>query len=132
MRLVPIFAASLPTYARLGQISHLDGRHTPGKIRNTRGATAGPNWRANTNSWEGRKYQFMEMNLQKRTAGLKDKIPEIQKTLDTVRFLKLRRVRCPSTFWSSSTSHHEPSETSGRHGGSPCSWACIGIRESVG
>ncbi|KAL2112692.1 hypothetical protein VUR80DRAFT_6719 [Thermomyces stellatus] len=37
------------------------------------------------------KYQFMEMNLQKRVAGLKDKIPEIQKTLDTVRFLKLRK-----------------------------------------
>lgn len=34
----------------------------------------------------------MEMNLQKRVAGLKDKIPDIQKTLDTVRFLKLRRV----------------------------------------
>ena len=33
------------------------------------------------------------MNLQKRVGGLKDKIPEIQKTLDTVRFLKLRRVR---------------------------------------
>ncbi|KAG5952823.1 hypothetical protein E4U53_007878 [Claviceps sorghi] len=37
------------------------------------------------------KYQFMEMNLQKRMAGLKDKIPEIQKTLDTVRFLKSRK-----------------------------------------
>ncbi|KAG6037015.1 hypothetical protein E4U41_005351 [Claviceps citrina] len=31
------------------------------------------------------KYQFMEMNLQKRMGGLKEKIPEIQKTLDTVR-----------------------------------------------
>ncbi|KID78549.1 Prefoldin, partial [Metarhizium brunneum ARSEF 3297] len=38
------------------------------------------------------KYQFMEMNLQRRMAGLKDKIPEIQKTLDTVRFLKLRKA----------------------------------------
>ncbi|GAB0134643.1 hypothetical protein EsDP_00003005 [Epichloe bromicola] len=37
------------------------------------------------------KYQFMEMNLQKRMGGLKEKIPEIQKTLDTVKFLKLRR-----------------------------------------
>ncbi|KAG5928773.1 hypothetical protein E4U42_008028 [Claviceps africana] len=37
------------------------------------------------------KYQFMEMNLQKRMGGLKDKIPEIQKTLDTVRFLKSRK-----------------------------------------
>ncbi|PHH87939.1 hypothetical protein CDD83_8216 [Cordyceps sp. RAO-2017] len=37
------------------------------------------------------KYQFMEMNLQRRMAGLKDKIPDIQKTLDTVRFLKSRK-----------------------------------------
>ncbi|KAH7029250.1 Prefoldin subunit-domain-containing protein [Microdochium trichocladiopsis] len=36
------------------------------------------------------KYQFMELNLQKRIAGLKDKIPDIQKTLDTVKFLKTR------------------------------------------
>ncbi|UQC81054.1 prefoldin subunit [Colletotrichum lupini] len=40
------------------------------------------------NSW---KYQFMELNLQKRMAGLNDKIPDIQKTLDSVRFLKLRQ-----------------------------------------
>nr|XP_036580208.1 prefoldin subunit 3 [Colletotrichum truncatum]KAF6788040.1 prefoldin subunit 3 [Colletotrichum truncatum] len=38
------------------------------------------------------KYQFMELNLQKRMAGLKDKIPDIQKTLDSVQFLKLRQV----------------------------------------
>ncbi|KAF2969299.1 hypothetical protein GQX73_g4281 [Xylaria multiplex] len=37
-----------------------------------------------------RKYQFMELNLQRRIAGLKDKMPDIQKTLDTVRFLKTR------------------------------------------
>ncbi|KAG6034165.1 hypothetical protein E4U19_005935 [Claviceps sp. Clav32 group G5] len=37
------------------------------------------------------KYQFMEMNVQKRMGGLQEKIPEIQKTLDTVRFLKLRK-----------------------------------------
>jgi len=37
------------------------------------------------------KYQFMELNLQRRVAGLKDKIPDIQKTLDTVRFLQTRR-----------------------------------------
>ncbi|EON98011.1 putative prefoldin subunit 3 protein [Phaeoacremonium minimum UCRPA7] len=36
------------------------------------------------------KYQFMEANLQRRVAGLKDKMPDIQKTLDTVRFLKTR------------------------------------------
>ncbi|KAJ4293005.1 peptide chain release factor 1 [Collariella sp. IMI 366227] len=39
---------------------------------------------------EPRKYQFMEQNLQRRVVGLKDKLPDIQKTLDTVRFLKLR------------------------------------------
>ncbi|CEJ91907.1 Putative Prefoldin subunit [[Torrubiella] hemipterigena] len=37
------------------------------------------------------KYQFMEMNLQRRVAGLKDKIPDIKKTLDSVQFLKLRK-----------------------------------------
>ncbi|KAI0007298.1 Prefoldin, subunit 3 [Xylariaceae sp. FL0662B] len=36
------------------------------------------------------KYQFMELNLQRRVSGLKDKMPDIQKTLDTVRFLKTR------------------------------------------
>jgi len=36
------------------------------------------------------KYQFMEVNTQRRTAGLKDKIPDISKTLETVRFLKTR------------------------------------------
>ncbi|KAI5842554.1 prefoldin subunit 3 [Morchella snyderi] len=36
------------------------------------------------------KYQFMEMNTQRRAAGLKDKIPDIQKTLDTVTFLESR------------------------------------------
>lgn len=34
----------------------------------------------------------MEQNLQRRVAGLKGKLPDIQKTLDTVRFLKLRTV----------------------------------------
>ncbi|KAK4143013.1 Prefoldin subunit-domain-containing protein [Dichotomopilus funicola] len=38
------------------------------------------------------KYQFMEQNLQRRVAGLKDKLPDIRKTLDTVQFLKLRKV----------------------------------------
>ncbi|KAK4653693.1 peptide chain release factor 1 [Podospora pseudocomata] len=36
------------------------------------------------------KYQFMEQNLQRRVAGLRDKMPDIEKTLETVRFLKLR------------------------------------------
>ncbi|KFX93956.1 hypothetical protein V490_04584 [Pseudogymnoascus sp. VKM F-3557] len=38
------------------------------------------------------KYQFMEANQQRRAAGLKDKMPDIQKTLDTVRFLKTRKA----------------------------------------
>ncbi|KUJ10670.1 Prefoldin, subunit 3 [Mollisia scopiformis] len=37
------------------------------------------------------KYQFMEANQQRRAAGLKDKMPDIQKTLDTVKFLKTRK-----------------------------------------
>jgi Prefoldin subunit len=35
----------------------------------------------------------MEVNTQRRAAGLKDKLPDIQKTLDTVQFLKTREVR---------------------------------------
>lgn len=34
----------------------------------------------------------MEANNQRRVVGLKDKIPDIQKTLETVRFLKSRKV----------------------------------------
>ncbi|ESZ96787.1 prefoldin subunit [Sclerotinia borealis F-4128] len=37
------------------------------------------------------KYQFMEVNQQKRVAGLQINMPDIQKTLDTVRFLKTRK-----------------------------------------
>ncbi|KAK4166579.1 prefoldin subunit 3 [Cladorrhinum sp. PSN259] len=37
------------------------------------------------------KYNFMEQNLQRRVVGLKEKMPDIQKTLDTVKFLKLER-----------------------------------------
>ena len=39
-----------------------------------------------------RKYQFMEANMQRRAVGLKDKMPDIQKTLETVQFLKTRKV----------------------------------------
>lgn len=35
----------------------------------------------------------MEVNTQRRATGLKEKIPDIQKTLDTVWFLKAREVR---------------------------------------
>lgn len=55
----------------------------------TRTVSAERNPRANNAT---SKYQFMEMNLQRRMAGLKDKIPDIQKTLDTVQFMKLRKV----------------------------------------
>ena len=44
-----------------------------------------------------RKYQFMEANMQRRAAGLKDKMPDIQKTLETVQFLKTRKVYCAHT-----------------------------------
>jgi len=37
------------------------------------------------------KYQFMQINTQRRGQGLKDKIPDIRKTLETVRFLRNRR-----------------------------------------
>jgi hypothetical protein len=39
----------------------------------------------------------MEQNLQRRVVGLKDKLPDIQKTLDTVQFLKARRVMFPAS-----------------------------------
>lgn len=45
------------------------------------------------------KYQFMEMNLQRRMAGLNDKVPDIQKTLDTVQFMKLRKVCFDAPVW---------------------------------
>ncbi|KAJ4365820.1 peptide chain release factor 1 [Neocucurbitaria cava] len=52
-----------------------------------------------------RKYQFMQQNTQRRASGLKDKIPDIQKTLETVRFLQSR------SSTSSSSSTPEPLET---------------------
>lgn len=39
-----------------------------------------------------RKYQFMQQNTQRRAAGLRDKIPDIHKTLETVRFLSTRNT----------------------------------------
>ena len=35
----------------------------------------------------------MEANTQRRVEGLKEKVPDIQKTLDMVRFLETRKVR---------------------------------------
>ena len=37
------------------------------------------------------KYQFMEVNTQRRGQGLREKIPDIKKTLEMVRFLQLRK-----------------------------------------
>ncbi|KAK4983299.1 peptide chain release factor 1 [Elasticomyces elasticus] len=37
----------------------------------------------------------MEVNTQRRAAGLRDKIPDIQKTLHTVRFLQTRKPDSP-------------------------------------
>lgn len=34
----------------------------------------------------------MEANMQRKTQGLKEKIPDIQKTLDTVAFLQTQKV----------------------------------------
>lgn len=42
------------------------------------------------------KYQFMELNTQRRGQGLKDKIPDIKKTLETVTLLRNRRKVCYS------------------------------------
>jgi prefoldin subunit 5 len=43
------------------------------------------------------KYQFMEANTQRRGQGLREKIPDIKKTLEMVRFLKLRKESCPDS-----------------------------------
>ncbi|RJE19572.1 prefoldin subunit, partial [Aspergillus sclerotialis] len=43
------------------------------------------------------KYQFMEVNSQRRGQGLREKIPDIKKTLDMVRFMKTRKESNPTT-----------------------------------
>jgi hypothetical protein len=40
----------------------------------------------------------MQANTERRALGLRDKIPDIQKTLETVRFLGMRKVRLPTTL----------------------------------
>lgn len=52
-----------------------------------------------------RKYQFMEINTQRRAAGLKEKIPDIQKTLDMVQFLKMRKVCLAAWLYSPYYAH---------------------------
>lgn len=39
-----------------------------------------------------RKYQFMEVSTQRRLEGLREKVPDIQSTLDMVQFLETRKV----------------------------------------
>ncbi len=51
----------------------------------------------------------MEVNTQRRAVGLKDKIPDIQKTLDTVRFLQTRKVMACFAV-------HRPQGSCERHG----------------
>lgn len=43
------------------------------------------------------KYQFMEMNVLKRAEGLREKVPEMKGTLETVRFLKKKASTAAST-----------------------------------
>ncbi|KAJ5163699.1 uncharacterized protein N7500_005529 [Penicillium coprophilum] len=43
------------------------------------------------------KYQFMEVNTQRRGQGLREKIPDIKKTLEMVRFLQLRKESNPGS-----------------------------------
>ncbi|PYH97027.1 prefoldin subunit 3 [Aspergillus ellipticus CBS 707.79] len=42
------------------------------------------------------KYQFMEVNTQRRGQGLRDKIPDIRKTLEMVKFLQMRKENNPT------------------------------------
>ena len=37
------------------------------------------------------KYQFMSQNVERRAAGLREKLPEMRKSLDTVRFLRMTK-----------------------------------------
>lgn len=37
------------------------------------------------------KYQFMSQNVERRAVGLREKLPEMRKSLDTVKFLRLQR-----------------------------------------
>ncbi|KAL6237689.1 hypothetical protein BDW75DRAFT_71646 [Aspergillus navahoensis] len=43
------------------------------------------------------KYQFMEVNTSRRAAGLREKIPDIKKTLEMVAFLKARKESSSAT-----------------------------------
>lgn len=57
------------------------------------------------------KYQFMEVNTTRRAQGLRDKIPDIRKTLETVRFLKARRESGTATAADPIQTHFELNDT---------------------
>lgn len=38
------------------------------------------------------KYQFMSQNVERRAAGLREKLPEMRKSLDTVKFLRMQKA----------------------------------------
>jgi len=42
------------------------------------------------------KYQFMSQNVERRAAGLREKLPEMRKSLDTVKFLRLQQESASS------------------------------------
>lgn len=52
----------------------------------------------------------MQANTEKRLAGLKDKIPDIQKTLDAVQFLSKRKVCLAQTLLGGSYLLHPNSQ----------------------
>jgi hypothetical protein len=62
----------------------------------------------------------MEANNQRRARGLRDKIPDIQKTLDTVQFLQKRDVssKLPCRKWLAGAIFAPPF-SSGYHDGGP-------------
>ena len=79
-------------------------RHDAPHTEVTKGRSQADKHRSN------RKYQWMESNMQRKSAGLQDKIPDIQKTLDTVRFLKTRTVRFGPRLASGRTPENEKTQ----------------------
>lgn len=63
------------------------------------------------------KYQFMEVNTQRRGQGLREKIPDIKKTLEMVRFLKLRKEVCTTSLSQHKNPKKNKNKTKMRCGG---------------
>ena len=55
-----------------------------------------------------RKYQFMQANTDRRVQGLRKKVPDIHKTLETIEFLRDRPVRCGPLSAGPSYAHRSP------------------------